>query len=171
MDEIFAAAAHEAAHGVRALDSPDIRVKSLELFPHAHGCGGLMRRLTRRGTFDPTTEVLIRLAGPAAETVFYNARWDGSCVDFRETRSLVDQHFPGQMLEFWREAQAAIFPKEPLIRRVADVLAKPPYRLLEAKFMAPLVAFVALENRENLTCMLVSNAVFARLRPRFRTQS
>jgi hypothetical protein len=28
MDQIFAAAAHEAAHGVKALDSPDIRVKS-----------------------------------------------------------------------------------------------------------------------------------------------
>ena len=80
-------------------------------------------------------------------TVFYDACWDGDCVDFREARALINEYFPGQMFEFWREAQEFIFRKEDLIRCVADALAKPPYRLLETEFMALVLAFVIGENQ------------------------
>jgi hypothetical protein len=79
-DNIYEAAIHEAGHALAVFaQGPDYRVKRLELFPQrddaAHACRGLITRLTRRGTFDPATEVLIRLSEPAAEAELAAGYW------------------------------------------------------------------------------------------------
>jgi hypothetical protein len=140
-DSIYEAAIHEAGHALAAFaQGPDYRIKRLELFPHkddaAHACRGLITRLTRRGTFDPEVEVLIRLSGPAAEAELAAGYWT-EAVDIVSARAIIAMHLPQtDFADHWEVARGFVRRERALILHVADALAQPPYRLEEAEIMA-----------------------------------
>jgi hypothetical protein len=140
-DDIFEAAIHEAGHAlaVFAQDPDNYRVKRLELFPHtdddAHACRGLITRLTRRGTFDPAVEVLIRLSGPAAEAELAAGYWT-EAVDIVSARAIIAKHLPQtDFADHWEVARGFVRREIARILHIADALAQPPYRLEEAEIM------------------------------------
>jgi hypothetical protein len=112
-------------------------VKAIEIYPreNGQGWGGVCKRLTRRGVRNVGAEVLIRLSGPAIESVIFGARWDfGDGADFDQTLTLLGD--VAAVHGHWQHALRFVERERARIERLAGALARPPYQLSELAIMA-----------------------------------
>jgi hypothetical protein len=135
--DLRAAALHESAHAIAVLSlrSPNYRVKEVEIHPRKNGQGwdGACKRLTRCRAPHIGAEALIRLAGPAIESLTYSSRWDFGNADFDEAMAFLGD--VASVHEHWARALRFVERERERIERLADALARPPHQLLEAQIL------------------------------------